>query len=148
MGSELLTPEQTAELLCVSPSWLEKRRRSGDGPTFLRVGGLVRYDRGDVNLWLDSRRVAQDLACSDTELRALTLAARAGVFIELDAVAGMVDLGPEVRDLFAADPALEKVTATLGDGRSAVLVGAADILSAITRHAARFSRLGVSGLAS
>jgi hypothetical protein len=40
---ELLTPEEFAKTYKVSLSWLAKRRKTGDGPPFVRFGRLVRY---------------------------------------------------------------------------------------------------------
>jgi excisionase family DNA binding protein len=56
--SEILTPEEVAELLRVSSSWVhEKTRRRAKNPLpVLRVGRYIRFRRSDVISWLDSTR--------------------------------------------------------------------------------------------
>lgn len=53
------TPE-TARLIGVSPRTLEGWRRKGiAGPPFTRIGPkTVRYDMGEVLMWLQAQRVA------------------------------------------------------------------------------------------
>ncbi len=41
--AELLTPKEYAKAAKVSPSWLAKARKRGDGPAFVRFGRSVRY---------------------------------------------------------------------------------------------------------
>lgn len=52
--TDLLTPEQVAEFLGMSPrtlaAWRYKRR---GGPTWCKCGSLVRYRKADVIAWLD-----------------------------------------------------------------------------------------------
>jgi predicted DNA-binding transcriptional regulator AlpA len=52
--SDLLTPEQVAEFLGMSPrtlaTWRYKRR---GGPAWCKCGSLVRYRKADVIAWLD-----------------------------------------------------------------------------------------------
>ncbi len=55
-ATRLLTQRQLAEMLGVTPRSLERWRETGDGPPFLRVGGLVRYTPADVSGWLETRR--------------------------------------------------------------------------------------------
>ena len=50
--TELLTPEQVAEMLQVHPGTLENWRVRGEGPPFVKLGNLVRYTYEDVELWL------------------------------------------------------------------------------------------------
>lgn len=59
-NSELLTPQQVAELLEVSQSWLELRRRRGDGPPFIRLSKTkgVRYPAQKLNRWRTQRSAA------------------------------------------------------------------------------------------
>ena len=56
--NELLTEDQAAELLGVSPDtlsvWRSTRRYD---LTFIKIGRLVRYRRRDVDAWLQSREV-------------------------------------------------------------------------------------------
>jgi hypothetical protein len=53
---ELLTTEQAMAIMKVSMSWLERGRRSGDGPPFLRRGRSVRYLRSDLLAWWNEGR--------------------------------------------------------------------------------------------
>ena len=34
------------------PNYLEKLRCNGDGPTYIKLNGLVRYDPYDLDAWL------------------------------------------------------------------------------------------------
>ncbi|PQZ79480.1 MULTISPECIES: AlpA family transcriptional regulator [unclassified Brevundimonas] len=52
----LLDTAAAAEALGVSKSWLDKSRITGEGPTFVSVGGRRFYAVGDLNAWLDQRR--------------------------------------------------------------------------------------------
>ena len=53
---ELLTTTQMAAWLSVSTQWLEIGRHKGYGPPFERLGPqLIRYQRGKVRRWLNSR---------------------------------------------------------------------------------------------
>lgn len=45
---ELLSTEEAAVLLKVSPKGLEGMRAKGTGPKYVRVGRLIRYRRGDL----------------------------------------------------------------------------------------------------
>lgn len=48
---------EAAEYLGLSPSTLEKKRLTGDGPRFIRLGGrAVGYDIQDLDAWLDGQR--------------------------------------------------------------------------------------------
>src|SRR3954466_15903273 len=38
-------------------STLEKRRVTGDGPPFVKMGAVVLYDRADLDRWLEERKV-------------------------------------------------------------------------------------------
>jgi predicted site-specific integrase-resolvase len=53
---ELLTAQETAELLRVAVVTLRRWRREGRGPPFLWTEGRPRYRRGDVLAWLRRRR--------------------------------------------------------------------------------------------
>jgi excisionase family DNA binding protein len=58
MGAEdeLLTSEQVAGMLAMSPMTVRRLRMSGEGPPFIRVGKrAIRYRRGDVEAWLRRR---------------------------------------------------------------------------------------------
>jgi predicted DNA-binding transcriptional regulator AlpA len=58
---DLLSTQQLATWLGVSVLWLEIGRNKNYGPRFMKLGPrMVRYRRGDVLAWLDSRaNVAQ-----------------------------------------------------------------------------------------
>lgn len=55
-GSMLLTVEEAADWMRLSPSYLNKMRVTGDGPPFFKPGRRVLYRRGDLDRWLDARR--------------------------------------------------------------------------------------------
>ena len=63
MTTDLLTPEQVAEMLQVHPGTLENWRVRGDGPPFVKLGNkrrsAVRYPRQAVEDWIfnDMKRV-------------------------------------------------------------------------------------------
>lgn len=61
---EFLTAKQVAELLEVSQSWLEHRRRRGDGPPFIRLSPTkgVRYPAREFERWLAKREVRRAVA--------------------------------------------------------------------------------------
>jgi predicted DNA-binding transcriptional regulator AlpA len=50
--SNVLTPDEVAAFLKVSPSWLAKSRMRGDGPSFVKIGRLVRYFKHAVLEWV------------------------------------------------------------------------------------------------
>jgi Clp amino terminal domain, pathogenicity island component len=53
---ELLTTQQEADWLGVSPQWLEIGRVRGYGPPFERLGPkIIRYSRGKTRRWLNER---------------------------------------------------------------------------------------------
>lgn len=51
----LRTPA-AADYLGYSESTLEKKRLTGDGPPFIRLGRAIVYDTRDLDAWLMSRR--------------------------------------------------------------------------------------------
>ena len=52
----LRTPE-AGEYVGLPPSTLEKKRLTGDGPAFIRLGGrAIGYDIRDLDAWLDGQR--------------------------------------------------------------------------------------------
>jgi excisionase family DNA binding protein len=70
MSDELLTPDDVAELLDVSPQTLASWRTTGRYELpFLRIGRLVRYRRSDIEEFLDSLDTAEasDLDCEDPD---------------------------------------------------------------------------------
>ena len=48
----LLVPDEVAAFLRVSRRTLETWRYQGDGPNYIKVGGLVRYRASDISAWL------------------------------------------------------------------------------------------------
>ena len=53
---EMLSTEQAAEYCGMSPRTLEKRRSSGGGPVFVKLGSLVRYKVDDLEAWIAGGR--------------------------------------------------------------------------------------------
>jgi excisionase family DNA binding protein len=53
---EMLSTEQAAEYCGMSPRTLEKRRSSGGGPVFVKLGSLVRYKVEDLEAWIAGGR--------------------------------------------------------------------------------------------
>lgn len=52
---ELLTTDDLAAELCMHPVTLAQWRLiAGKGPTFVKLGGAVRYRRSDVREWLET----------------------------------------------------------------------------------------------
>ena len=52
----LLTPQEAADLLRVSMSWLAKARMRGDGPPYIRIGRSIRYSEAALLQWMKSRQ--------------------------------------------------------------------------------------------
>jgi excisionase family DNA binding protein len=50
-----ITGDEVAGLLGVRPSTVRSWRLRGGGPPLYRIGGAVRYDRGEVVEWLKTR---------------------------------------------------------------------------------------------
>ena len=54
-GAELIAPlltvPEAANLLRLSPSFLNKRRLDGTGPIYMKVGRRILYDRSDLVTW-------------------------------------------------------------------------------------------------
>ena len=48
----LFTNEQAAEYLCVKPRTLESWRLQGIGPSYVKVGRLVRYLQTTLDEWI------------------------------------------------------------------------------------------------
>ncbi len=68
----ILRTEEAAEYVGLAPSTLEKRRTTGDGPKFVRLGGrAIGYDIRDLDAWLDGQRelVAVDVGGSPDRRR-------------------------------------------------------------------------------
>ena len=54
--TRLLTAEEVAEQLQVSPSWIYEHVQVGQFPA-VRCGRLVRFDQADVDAWVRGHRV-------------------------------------------------------------------------------------------
>ena len=55
-GEALMTTQQAAAFLGLSPRTLEGYRRKGDGPSFVAISrNLVRYRPADLRAWLEGR---------------------------------------------------------------------------------------------
>jgi predicted DNA-binding transcriptional regulator AlpA len=54
--SNLLTPKEAARLLKMSTSFLAKKRLTGDGPAFIKIGRSVRYSESMLTAWTRSRQ--------------------------------------------------------------------------------------------
>jgi len=52
----LMTPNDAANVLKVSLSWLAKARMRGDGPPYIRVGRSIRYAEAALIQWMKSRQ--------------------------------------------------------------------------------------------
>ena len=52
----LLIPNEAADRLRVSLSWLAKARMRGDGPAFVRVGRSIRYPEAALLQWIRARQ--------------------------------------------------------------------------------------------
>lgn len=72
-NDELLSNEQTAELLGIKPNTLEIWRTKSRGPAFCKLGHAkqspVRYRRSVVERWLDEQSFASTSAYSYAALR-------------------------------------------------------------------------------
>ena len=60
--TDLLTTDEGAKYLRLSPRTLERYRVTGEGPRFLKVGRRVLYRQSDLDEWLKnkSRRSTSD----------------------------------------------------------------------------------------
>jgi len=56
--NEVLTPQETAAYLRLSPKTLAKLRWAGRGPGFLKFGSAVRYRRQDLEAYIEAARRA------------------------------------------------------------------------------------------
>jgi hypothetical protein len=54
--SNLLTPKEAARLLKVSISFLAKKRVTGAGPPYLKIGRCIRYTDVGIAGWMRSRQ--------------------------------------------------------------------------------------------
>jgi predicted DNA-binding transcriptional regulator AlpA len=61
----VLNVKQAAARAGISVSLLNKLRTYGGGPTYLKIGRVVRYDAADLDLWLDGRKRTSTWAAND-----------------------------------------------------------------------------------
>ena len=52
----LLTPNDAANFLRVSLSWLAKARMRGDGPPYIKIGRSIRYAEAALAQWMKARQ--------------------------------------------------------------------------------------------
>ena len=52
----LLNVNQAAERLGLSVSYLNKKRLTGDGPAYIKLGASVKYDPADIAAWLSDKK--------------------------------------------------------------------------------------------
>ena len=57
MPTEILTTLEAAKYVRLGKPTLERFRLKGDGPSFCKLGGAVRYRQTDLDEWLASRLV-------------------------------------------------------------------------------------------
>ena len=55
-ANKYLTTKEAAFYVRLSESSLEKKRVSGDGPEFLKVGKAVRYEQTALDTWMQADR--------------------------------------------------------------------------------------------
>jgi predicted DNA-binding transcriptional regulator AlpA len=56
MEDQLLTTKQVADYLGISAYTLVQYRVDGDGPEYIKIGHLVRYQMSDIAKWLKSKK--------------------------------------------------------------------------------------------
>lgn len=54
VSNHLLTETDLAAYLKVSKRTIQKWRLTGEGPSFLKIGHLVRYSKDDIDQWIVS----------------------------------------------------------------------------------------------
>lgn len=60
-NAELLSRDQIEQQYGLTRRWLELAAWRGDGPPMIKISRrCVRYRRGDVDAWLDARRIATE----------------------------------------------------------------------------------------
>jgi predicted DNA-binding transcriptional regulator AlpA len=58
--SNVLNERQAANMLGCSVALMRKWRRLGKGPSYSRIGRLVRYQHEDIDEFLEANRVATE----------------------------------------------------------------------------------------
>lgn len=51
---KVLTQKELSKWLCVSESYIKRRRLNGTGPKFIKLNRQVRYKLDDVLVWIES----------------------------------------------------------------------------------------------
>ena len=51
----VLNTREAADYVRLGKNTLERFRLTGEGPSFLKLGGSVRYRQTDLDLWMESR---------------------------------------------------------------------------------------------
>jgi predicted DNA-binding transcriptional regulator AlpA len=64
LNDSLLDSKEAAKLLGCTEGALALWRRERRGPSFVRLGRLVRYLQGDLIDWVESRKVIQESGTS------------------------------------------------------------------------------------
>lgn len=62
MNSEILNTREAALYVRLGKQTIERFRITGEGPTYCKLGGSVRYRRVDLDAWLESRLTASTSA--------------------------------------------------------------------------------------
>ena len=57
----LMRPDDVAEYLGVKKTALDSWRQYGKGPTYIKVGHLVRYKQSALDAWVAARTVSPDV---------------------------------------------------------------------------------------
>ena len=57
MSTTKMRTAAAAAYISKSPSWLNKARMTGSGPSFMRLGSTIVYDSADLDAWMASCRV-------------------------------------------------------------------------------------------
>ena len=60
MKDDLLTIEETSELLGISIPTLYRWRAKGTGPNYIKFGGRILYEKASLQNWYNSQRVQHD----------------------------------------------------------------------------------------
>lgn len=55
MGFQLITEEEAAEIMKISPKTLGDLRRKGQGPAYIKIGGSIRYEKNHLIKWVENQ---------------------------------------------------------------------------------------------
>lgn len=53
---KIMTTEEVADYLSVSPIFLAKAKITGRGPKFSKLGGVVRYRLSEIHRWMNEHQ--------------------------------------------------------------------------------------------